>query len=62
MGYVLLVGLPCLASVREDMPNLGECARVGKYPGGVPTHSKKGGEWGGRIVGRSDQEGAVSRL
>lgn len=42
IGYVLLVGLLCLASMREDKSNLTEpwCARVKGYSGGpLPTEN-----------------------
>jgi hypothetical protein len=36
VGYVLLAGLPCLASVGEEVPSLPETssARMEVYPGG----------------------------
>ena len=64
MGYVLLARLPCLVSVGKEAPSLSDTlsARVGAYPR-VP-HLVRGEEeegWG-RIVGRCDQEGAVSEM
>jgi hypothetical protein len=39
MGYVLLAGLPCLASVGEDVPSLADlmCQGGGGIPRGGPT-------------------------
>jgi hypothetical protein len=53
VGYVLLPGLPCLASVKEDAPSLTEtwCARLGRYPGAPTCSEEKGSGQGGRIVG-----------
>ena len=45
-GNVLLAGLPCLASVGEDVPIPEEssCAREGEYPeGSLPAQRKEGG-------------------
>ena len=48
VGYILLAGLPCLASVGQETPSLTETSStiVGGYPRG-PTHSEeKRGIWG----------------
>jgi len=44
VGYVLLAGLPCLASVREEVPSLPETrpAKVGGYP---LAQRKRGKRW-----------------
>lgn len=49
IGYVLLAGLFCLASVREDAPSLTEtcCARVGGVYPGAPICSEEEGECSG---------------
>ena len=64
MGYVLLAGLSCLASVGEGAPNSMEtlCARVegGMLRRGPILSEKKGMVEG--FVGGGDQEGAVSRM
>jgi hypothetical protein len=48
MEYVLLAGLPCLASVGEDVLSLTKmwCARVGGYPGGPHPLRGEGRGWG----------------
>ena len=45
-------GMPCLASVREDLPNLGEtcCPRRGNAPQGVALSEAKGRWTSGRIL------------
>jgi hypothetical protein len=55
---IFLVGLPCLASVGEDVPTPTEvrCARVKGYSGGLPLSENKGCADVGRIV-----EGVVAR-
>jgi hypothetical protein len=57
VGYVLLDGLPCIASVRQNAHSLTEisCVRVGEYPEGGPQRRRG---WGGRgrIVGGGSQE------
>jgi hypothetical protein len=57
VGYVLLAGLPCLASVGEDAPRLTETlsARMQGYP---PAQRKVGGESGGRICGGGQEGGS----
>ena len=44
MGHVLLVELPCLASVGKDEPSLAEtqCTRVGRYTGGPHPLRREG--------------------
>ena len=57
VGYVLLAGLCCLASVGEEAPSLEETllsARVGGYPG-EPTH------WRSREIGEGLWEGVTRR-
>ena len=44
VGYVLLAGLPCLASVGEEAPSLAKtrCATLGEYTRGLfPTCSEE---------------------
>jgi hypothetical protein len=59
VGCVLLAGLPCLASMGEEVPSLTETgsARMGGYLGG--SHSlrrERHGEWG-KDFGREWWEG-----
>lgn len=60
MGSILLGGLPCLASVGEEVTNLAETwsAMVGRgYIGGPHQLTGEGdGEWG-RILGGGYQSG-----
>jgi hypothetical protein len=59
VGYVLLVGLPCLASVREEVPGPTETwrARMGGYLGDPHLLRGRGGrnvegcDWGGLVNG-----------
>lgn len=48
MGYVVLVGLPGLASVRQDVPSPTEtlCARMGEIPEEVLQPLRGEREWG----------------
>jgi hypothetical protein len=61
MGYLLLAGRPCLASVVEDTPSLEEtwCTRVGGIPREhLPSWMRRRWGWGGRrILGGDDWEG-----
>ena len=63
VGYVLLAGLPCLASAGEDAPILIRdlLCQGERYPGGPPSAQRRRQE-GGRIVGGGDQEGAGSGM
>lgn len=55
MGFVLLAGMPFLASVGEEAPSLSGVV--------VGTHSEEKGRVDrGRIVGGGDQEGALSGM
>ena len=58
VGYVLLAGLPCPASVGKDVPSSIEtrCARVGGYQGVPYMLREEGEEVGGRIMGGDHQE------
>jgi hypothetical protein len=70
MRYVLLAGLPCLATVGKEAPSLSEMkcqGLVGGYLGvgveGILTFSeKKGWEDDRRIVGEGNQERAVNKM
>lgn len=57
MGYVLLVGLPCLVSVGEDVPTMADIICWAKGYKGMGTHSeeKEGGV--GKDCGRKWQGG-----
>jgi len=56
LGYVFLDGLPCLASVGEDVPSFTETNVPGLgYTQEEPTSLKKKGRWG-KIVGVGDWE------
>jgi hypothetical protein len=49
VGYVPLAGLPCLASVEQDVPILTEVRSVkeGRYPGKLlPAQRRRGGQMG----------------
>ena len=54
MGYDLLAGMPCLASVGESSLLDLKCQAT---PGGQPTQRRRGEEDGRRIVGGTDQGG-----
>jgi len=41
VGYALLAGLPCLASVGEEEPSLAETLSAGVGGYGVSTHSEE---------------------
>ena len=58
VGYVLS-GLPCLASVGEEVPSLSETwsARVRDTKRGSSPYQRRKGGFGGRIVGGVVQEG-----
>ena len=58
MEYVLLAGLPCLASVGEEVFSLTEtcCARIWGILREPPV-AQRWGRDGERIVGVGDQEG-----
>lgn len=67
MGYVLLAGLPCLASVGEELHSLTETCNAKVWGGGVPregltwSEEKRKGDVG-RTLGWIDLGGgAVSR-
>jgi hypothetical protein len=53
MGYALLAGLSCLASVGEDVPSLAETGSAREIPGCVHVWLLRGdGTWeGGSVVG-----------
>lgn len=54
---VTLTGLPCLASVSEDIYSSAvmSCARVGWYLGGPPpSQRRRGGRWGRSYVGERE--------
>lgn len=58
MGYILLPGLPCRASVREEASSFTETwyARIGRYLGTtLPAQRRRG--WGRKVVTRDGQEG-----
>jgi hypothetical protein len=49
LAYVLLAGLPCLASVGEKALSLRDtwCVRLGEFPGGIhPLREEGEGPWG----------------
>jgi hypothetical protein len=52
MGYVLLAGLPCLASVGEDVPSLRDLVCQGKVIPSLEKNGKAGGGVGGKACGR----------
>jgi hypothetical protein len=61
VGYVLLVELPCLASMGVEEPSLTETlsAMVGGIPRGCPPTQEKGA---GEVLWEvGDREGAVRR-
>lgn len=58
--YILLGGLPCLASVRKDAPSLTETGRtkVRGYPKEFPSNQRRRGKGDeGRIMGGGDRKG-----
>jgi hypothetical protein len=57
--YVLLTGLPCLASVGEDAPSSAKCEIS---EGGATISEEKVSEVRRKDCGRSYQEGTVSRI
>jgi hypothetical protein len=64
VGYVLLAGLPWLASVDEDEPSLAETwyAKVGDIQCDLPTQRRRGRGERGRIVRGVTRRGTVSRM
>lgn len=65
MGYVILSGLPCLASIGEEVSSLADlkCQGGGKYPGEPhPLQGEGEGSWGKDCVKRVTGRGLVSRM
>jgi hypothetical protein len=64
VGHVLLVELPCLASVGKDEPSLAEtqCTRVGRYTGGPHPLRREGDGERERTGEGVTRRGAVSRI
>lgn len=57
LGYVLLVGLPGLASVAKDMPSPADIIQSGVPRVSSPAQRRRRGSMKGRIVGGGNQEG-----
>ena len=64
VGYILLAGLPCLASVGEETPSIANLKFQGKRDtqGGPPAEFDGNKYWGSIVGGVDNNEGIVRVL